>query len=376
MNVGYFFWGHLSDKLGEISRNTPDGNAWYSSSIIEHLLKQNHNVYGMSIDRDKDDFILFKDCIFNSFAKEQRIFAYSNINWISWNNNYSLANFPELDILLLEWRFPIKDRNTEESFDSINWQPDLRMQNNILSFYKNTNTKIIIFDLDYKITEDDEEYLSSFKNICIFETAKKVKVSKIKRISVEIPFWVKSQKILESKTILDNKNLVYIGSNYEREDSINKYIIPFSNKYPFTTWFYGNWRNYSEVVERIYTELKWRDIQYHNRVGHSDFYKIYNNALFCPLLAKKEYYENGFMTARIQECLYFGSIPIGMSEHNNINKYLPKEFIVDSSQDICNLVERYKNTTIEEKDEIRNNIWKNLEFMDVSYFVEKLFTSF
>lgn len=376
MNIGYFFWGHLSDKLGEISKNTPDGNAWYSSSIIEYLLKQNHTVYGMSIDRDKDDFTLFNTSIFNSFAKDERIFAYSNINWIFWNKDYSSANFPNLDILLLEWRFLIKDRNTEESFGSKNWQPDLRMQNNILSFYKNTNTKIIIFDLDYKITESDEEYLSSFKNLCIFETAKKTKISRLKRISVEIPFWIKSQTILPSKQLLNNKNLVYIGSNYEREESINKYIIPFSNKYPFTVWFYGNWRNYPEIIERIYTELKWRDIQYHSRVGHSDFYEIYNNALFCPLLAKKEYYNNGFMTARIQECLYFGAIPIGVSEHNSINKYLPSEFIVNSFEDICMLVKKYKNITIEEKDQIRNNIWKNLEFMDISYFIQKLFTSF
>lgn len=374
MNIGYFFWGHLTDKLGDISKNTPDGNAWYSSSIIYELNKRKHNVFGMSINRDKEDITEFglKKC-FNAFEQKKRISAYKSIDWVSWNDKYNSCNFPKLDILLIEWRFPIIGRNTEDNYNNNNWQPDLRMQNVLIDYYSKQNTKIIIFDLDYKITEEDEKLLlAKTKNILILETAIKTKKTLIERISIQIPFWMKSSKIKKCKKINISKNLVYIGSNYEREDSINKYIIPFSEKYPFTVLFYGNWRNYKEVTERIYCTLKWRDIQYHNRVGHIDFYNIYSDALCCPLLAKEEYYKNGFMTARIQECLYFGAIPIGVNSHEGIKKYLPKELIIQDSEDLEQIINKLKKLTKNERENYRKKLWKHLAFMDVSYFVDTL----
>jgi hypothetical protein len=376
MNIGYFFWGHLTDKLGEKTKNTPDGNAWYSSSIIYELHKRKHKIYGMSINRDKDDIEQFgiKKC-FSSFEQKKRIQAYNIINWVTWLTTYnSLASkWPRLDVLLLEWRFPIFGRNIVKDYYKESWQPDLKMQNILLDYYSKTNTKIIIFDLDYKLTSKDEDNLLKLtNNIVILETAKKPKFYKIKRYTVEIPFWIKNSKIKKSKENLLNKDLVYIGSNYEREETINKYIFPYSKKYPFCVWFYGNWRNYPEVVEKIYCDLKWRDIQYHFRVGHDNFYKIYGDSFVCPLLAKQEYYQNGFMTARIQECLYFGAIPIGFKEHFKIEQYLPKKLIAETDLDVEKIIKYLKSITVKQRNQLRKKLWKHLKFMDVKYFIDKI----
>ena len=137
-------------------------------------------------------------------------------------------------------------------------------------------------------------------------------------------------------------------------------------------WFYGNWRNYPDKYDELYSVLKWRDIQYHNRVGHSDFKEIYNDAVACPLLGKEEYFTRGFMTARIQECLYFGSIPIGFEEHYMIEKYLPKNLIVSENNNLENVISNIENMTINYRNDFRHSLWKNLEFMDCSIFVNNI----
>ena len=386
-NIGYYFFGHLGDKLTKKTKDTPDGNAWYSSCIIHECLLRSKNVYLLGLNRDKDDYIIYGDNIFNSFEKKKRLYAYNNVEWVNWNikNLQINARLPKLDILLLEWRFPISGRNTINSTIE-NFQPDLIMQEYILDYYKRTKTKVIIFDLDYKLTKEDEERLKKDfgDRITIFETSNRPKKNTISRISVEIPFWMNTTKIIKNKVINKDKELVYIGSNYEREETINKYIKPYSEDHPFTTWFYGNWKKYHNVYNRIINELGWDKINYCNRVGHIDFEKIYSDSIATPLLAKNEYYKRGFMTARIQECLYFGSVPIGFLDFYNINKYIPTLAdcikiggeLVDlkayTYKDLITYVNYLKNLSIKNRNKLRQKIWKKLEFMDVSYFVDKM----
>jgi len=363
MNIGYFFNGFLGDKLSEKSQDSPDGNAWYSSSIIYELLKKGHDVF-LFQDKDSEEYNNFSDKIFSSFEKEKRHKAYNES--IKLNND--INTWPNLDLILLEWRFPIPGRNTINDIDNPGFSPDLLIQNSIFEKY---NCPIIIFDLDYKITIEDEEKLKNRK-ICIFETASKIKKTPIKRYSVEIPFWLSDTKIIQNKEISKYKDLVYIGSRYERDEIIKEFLVPYSNKELFKVWFYGNWRKYPDKYDQLYIDLKWRDIQYHDRVGHSRFEEIYSDSLCCPLLAKDEYFNNGFMTARILECLYFGSIPIGFKNHFGIEKYLPQDLIAKDFADFYEKVQKIKKLNIIDRNLLRNNIWEHLEFMDVKNFVNKM----
>lgn len=369
MNIGYFFNGFLGDKLTEASKDTPDGNAWYSSSIIEHLIENNHNVFKLGIDKDKKEYSMFSSNIFSSFEKNKRLKAYlksKQVTWIFEKGNCFIENKPKLDLIILEWRFPIVGRNTKQDINTENFQYDLLMQEFILNNY---SCPIIVFDLDYKITLEDEEKLRN-RNVLIIETSNNPKKGILERMSIEIPFWVKSSNITQNKSISKYKDLVYIGSRYERDRCIQEYLIPYSEKELYKVWFYGNWRKYKDKYDELYTILNWRNIQYHDRVGHEHFNEIYSDSVACPLLAKDDYFHNGFMTARIQECLYFGSIPIGFKEHFKIEKYLPDELIVDSSDDLYNKIAKLKKMSITDRNNYRNKLWKHLEFMDVSNFIK------
>lgn len=371
MKIGYFFNGYLSDKVSEKSKDSPDGNAWYSSSIIEELMKQGHEVYLLGIDKDKEDYTQYGNLIFDSFEKEKRMIAYHDSKKVNWKFDKSICSItdaPDLDIILLEWRFPIPGRNTLDDIHIENFQYDLLMQNYILENY---NCPIIIFDLDYKISYADEQLLSKKDNIKIIETSVTPQKRLIPRISVNIPFWM-SADIIENTETSKYKDLVYIGSRYERDRSIQQYLVPYSNKELYAVWFYGNWRKYKDKYDELYIDLNWRNIQYHSRVGHTEFKEVYSDSLCCPLLAKDEYYKNGFMTARIQECLYFGSIPIGFKEHLGINKYLPEDLIAEDFEDFYNKVQQLKLLSLSERNKFRKQLWKNLQFMDVSIFVNTI----
>jgi hypothetical protein len=371
MKVGYFFNGYLSDKLSENSKDSPDGNAWYSSSIIEEILSRGDEVYLLGVDKDKVEYKEYKSNIFNSFEKKKRIFTYKNSKKVKWKFNKSGCLIKEnidFDLILLEWRFPIPGRNTIDDIKKQGFQYDLLMQEYILEKY---DCPIIIFDLDYKLTIEDEQKLKDKKNITIFETAVKPIQRILPRVSIDIPFWM-SSRIIQNKEISKYKDIVYIGSRYERDRSIQEYLIPYSNKELFKVWFYGNWRKYPDKYDELYFEMNWKNIQYHNRIGHSEFKQIYSDSLCCPLRAKDEYYKNGFMTARIQECLYFGSIPIGFKEHYGIEKYLPESLIALNSEDFYNKVQQLKKLTIKERNIFRQQLWDNLEFMDVKYFVNEI----
>ena len=55
--VGYFYWGFLGDKKFRNGKevSTPDGNAFYSWSIISELQKRGYDV-ALYLDQDKEGY--------------------------------------------------------------------------------------------------------------------------------------------------------------------------------------------------------------------------------------------------------------------------------------------------------------------------------
>ena len=140
MKTIYNFWGHLSDKIGISS---PDGNATYSPWIINELITRGHKVY-CGIDRDKASVEKYGRDAFASFSQDKRWKVYNQIEFLDFDN------LPEdVDTLLLEWRFKTKDNQLSKN--DKNYSPDLELQNKLLDFYSNKDTKVIIMDLDYPL---------------------------------------------------------------------------------------------------------------------------------------------------------------------------------------------------------------------------------
>lgn len=374
MRIGYSFWGFLGDvkldKLGnEIS--APDGNATYSWSIIWEAQQRGYDVICLQENRDKWAYDSKGADIFSSFSKQKRADAYLD-------SIEAVSRYPELDVLLVEWRFPIPGRNCIEDHTTgkyilpedpktgkclEGYQPDLLRQTRLLEHYKTKNTKIILWDLDHKITLKDEE---TWLPDAIFETSVVPLELKVKRTRVEPPFIISD--LLQHPTIPSDpkRKMVYIGSRYERDDVIEKWIKPASERFPGEVEFHGNWLKTINECKKL-----WPDVSYHDRCTVKDFHKIYSTASICPLLAKKSYLDSGFITPRVWEAILFGTVPVGLGSAKGIEQYT-EIYAEDSYELSCFSELLSRSTTQNVREAIRKSNAEKLEFMDAKHFVDKI----
>lgn len=401
MKIGYSFWGYLGDIKYDLQGNvasTPDGNAFYSWSIIYKLIEDGHKVYGIMPDRDYSAFCHKSENgkhLFDSWCTEQRKGAYFCMGNIWDNNNFIaldsydtirrmvrdnqlygyIASFlDKVDIVLHEWRMPIPGRNIALSDeDYVHYQPDLDIQNCILKYFgEHPEKKLIIFDLDYKLDVNELNKLpGGGNNIYIFELGYKLSSKYPNAYHVEIPFdfrYINEFSIPgEDWNSSPYNNLVYVGNRYERDWCIDKYIPTEINGVKV----YGNWCESGRDSKE-----RWPNIKFGNRVQTADMSSIYGNSKATILLAKKEYLENSFMTARILEAIFYGSVPLFIEEYGKetIEKYAGKlapYLTVKSKADVIDCVYALEDDDLRIK--TIKYLREHLKFMDVENFVNKIY---
>lgn len=383
MKIGYSYWGFLGDmKFGDdrTLASTPDGNAFYSWSIILELQKRGHDVYQMMPDRDLNgSMILGDDILFQSWAKDKRKSAYENM--VKMFNTKDASELGELgvfagwdeehcddiDLVLHEWRMEIPGRNTEDVRASYGWQPDLFFQNCLIDYCIKHDIKMVIFDLDYKLTEEYvEELINRGLDFNVFELGNKWSDKKW-ATKVYIPFDFKSIYEFKPKGFVSDK-LVYVGNRYERDWCIDKYIPTDLDGVAV----YGNWDEGGRD-----SKTRWPGIDFRHRLQTCEMHDVYSNSASTILLAKRDYCEFEFMTARIVEALFYCSVPLFIEEYGDelIEKFAggAAKYLTVSSVDDVKKKSSELFTNCVMRCTIINSMRERLEkFMDVRFFVDKL----
>ncbi len=364
--VGYFYWGYLGDKKFDKNGNevsTPDGNAFYSWSIIKALQDAGNGVYLFS-DRDAVGYNILDKELFASFAQDARYNAWINaLIPIEIDDVTTIYN--KLSYAIVEWRWEIPGRNDEQT--KLNnpsvYQPDLEMMKNIISRCKDNNVPVVVFDLDYKLTEAD---IKKYGIEYVIELGNKWSNSNIvKSCTVQIPFDFTYINEFDIKMSDFSSDVVYIGNRYERDWCIDKYL-------PAGTVVHGNWLEPGHGDP----QNEWPHLEFRKRVNASEIMKPYNDAVATVLLAKKEYCDMGFMTARIQEAIFYGTVPLFISEYGpaTIITYAGKYaniLTVNNKDDVSRVVEDLKRNP-ELRKEIILYLRKHLRFMDSKFFVNDI----
>ena len=391
MRIGYSYWGFLGDRKYDSEGNilsTPDGNAFYSWSIINKFIEDGHQVIGIMPDRDEPGFRFEGVNLFSSWCKMSRSNAYMSMNHLEYGDFFDIENrdilskdaikalwdmyhVNEFDVIIHEWRMPIIGRNTAMDKDSENWQPDLFIQDALIEYCRSNNIKLIIFDLDYKIPKDVvEDFVYVTNNMYIFELGTKWSSLAYETDGrcrkVYIPFDFRFMNLFKLKSKFTD-DIVYVGNRYERDWCIDKYLKDVPGVKVFGNWLEG----------QRHSEKEWPTINFGKRLQTSDMHDAYSNSATTILLAKREYCENGFMTARILEAIFYGCVPLFIEEYGEdvISLYagcFADELTVRNSEDVIKKIKRFKEDVIY-RNKVIEYLRVYLTFMDVGCFTRNLY---
>ena len=375
MNIGYGFWGFLGDKKFNKDKqeiSTPDGNAFYSWSIIK-ALEENNKVFSLMPDRDKYGFEKLSSILFKAWAMEDRLNAYedmirtiedSDIEKIIETRKLITKHLEQtkLDLVIWEWRWKIPGRNTEEDIGTENFQPDLVLQDLWLNYCKENKIPVIVFDLDYKLTLEDIEKYNVYGVIELGNKWQNLEIAKHKRINIPFDFaHIHDLEIKEPEDLL-----VYIGNRYERDWCIDKYIPEDVEGIVV----HGNWLESNRDSAQV-----WPKIKFAKRLQTNEMYEAYSKAAVTPLLAKKEYCEQGFMTARIIEAVFYGCVPLFIEEYQDCKKYIPEDLrpylIIHDKTEVLQAAMFFKDHP-EIRKKVIEEMREHLKFMDCKNFVEDI----
>lgn len=391
---GYSYWGFLGDTKMDKDGNllsTPDGNAFYSWSIIRQLQKDGFIVTQVMPDRDRDGFDYvrnIKDRTYFDWAKTDKCTAYVEMQrdmyydidkeWYEVTKDMLFGiwdhyKLDECEFILHEWRMCISGRNDEQSRGK-GWQPDYFIQNCLIEYCRTRDVRLIIFDLDYKIDIFDFTRMYEMGvDVSVLELGDKWtpleadrKVNRFRK--VYIPFdWNHIDDFSINPTPVDD--MVYVGNRYERDWCIDKYI---PNCLGRKITVYGNWNEGGRD-----SETRWPNIHFGRRIQTSDMRTVYSNSLVTILLAKKEYCRYHFMTARIIEAIFYGTVPLFIAEYgaDTIKEYAGKYAMlltVHNSNEVLQRIDYFRNN-LKERYIIIEYLRRKLKFMDVKNFVKVLY---
>ncbi len=357
MRIGYLFRGFLGDvkldrELVEVS--TPDGNSTYSWCIEHEFNRRRHQLIPLGSNLDAPGAGSLGEGLFASFSQEKRAASYERMLRRGWAH-LSDRRFPELDAVLIEWRWPIPGRNTPTDRGSPSFQNDLERQGDVLREYSSRGTPIVVWDLDHKLMEEDERHWG----FDVIETAVQPRRDHVR---VEPPCVTSELLQFDIDGRMPTYHLGYIGSRYERDETIDRWIAPITPPNTHRAKFWGKWEPEAEVRTR------WPGIKFSGRIGVRGFWDAYSRVAAVPILAKQSYYDCGFMTPRPAEAVMFGSVPIGLSGHTGVEGYVPR--VVHSPEELLEAATYYRTMSPIRRRVLREEAAHTLYRTDVRGFAD------
>ena len=261
MKVGYSYWGFLGDYKFDEDKDlvsTPDGNAFYSSSIIHSMQQAGYEVIQVMPDRDMPGYDSMRDFLFSSWGTKMRSVAYRKMthNYVKKQPDWTLSDYfsmlekfwdvsglQDAKFILHEYRFCIEGRNDPASFEhgEYGFQPDYMIQLALFNYCIKHGVFIYIFDLDYKLDEATLDKLKAdglkFK---VVELGNKWAYRGDEALRVQIPFdWGVMLAEADTHSVFSKtKSICYVGNRYERDETVYKYLDPIGN-----VDIYGKWLN-------------------------------------------------------------------------------------------------------------------------------------
>ena len=324
MRIGYSFWGFLGPGITD----TPDGGRSHRRTLIDALLASGHQIVFLQPNRDRDE-------------------AATELPYV-WES----TGLPDIDVLMLEWRWPIPGRNTTPC-GALGHTCDLHRQSALVNFYTWAGLPTILWDKDRQLPADDP--LRSMANVTICEAALHPSPG-----AVSLLFPVSDQALDAAdpqalSTARRSHRLTYVGNQYDRDACFDAYFAPAALAHP------------GHLVAGKWTDTSlWPHVTFIGRVPFTQVADLYRASLTTILLLPDRHLASGQMTQRLFEAVLAGCLPLCPAEFRSADQFLPKELIVSSGAEAATLVSHLAAALDQERADLLTHCLEGLDLMRVT----------
>ncbi|MFF1676133.1 hypothetical protein ACFVYG_08880 [Streptomyces sp. NPDC058256] len=293
MKIGYSFWGFLGKGI----TNTPDGGRSHRRPLIDALIARRHEIVFLQANRDH---LEAGDALDDAYA-----FDYGT---------------PDIDVLFLEWRWPIQGRNTT-SCGTEGHTCDLHRQAELLQHYTtHRKVPIVIWDKDRQLQADNPWRRTSGVAVC--EAALDPTPG-----AHRLLFPVDDQRLAQADPNLLARQpremaLGYVGNQYDRDEQFDHFFAPAAAC--FEHQVAGKWTQTG----------RWPHICFLGRIPFEDAHRLYSGTLATLLLLPERYAAVGQMTQRIFEAVLAGCLPLAPASIRQVNQFVPEDLVVTSGSHV------------------------------------------
>ncbi|SDG84078.1 hypothetical protein SAMN05421505_108213 [Sinosporangium album] len=294
VKIGYSFWGFLGPGITD----TPDGGRSHRRPFLDGIRGAGHDLVLLQPDRDRHE------------AGDGEAGAYYQFD----------DAFPDLDVLFLEWRWPIPGRNTTDCATP-GHTCDLHRQNQLIDHYLHRlGVPTIIWDKDRRLSAEDE--LRHHRGVTVCEAALLPTPGATTLLFPLDDVLLAAADPVELATRTRPYPLCYVGNQYDRDEMFDAYFAPAAAHLPHQVA--GKWQN----------TRRWPHVKFRGRVPFEQVTRIHDQSLATVLLLPDRYAAAAQMTQRLFEAVLAGCLPLAPATIARVADFVPEPLIVRTGQDV------------------------------------------
>lgn len=300
MLIGYSFWGFLGPGVAD----TPDGGRSHRRTLIDGLRCRGHDLIFLQPNRDLTE-------------------AGHDLT-----GHYQFdSGLPEIDVLFLEWRWPIPGRNTTEC-GTPGHTCDLHRQRELLDHYTCHGVRTIVWDKDRQQRIDDP--VRALGHVVTCEAAlypSRDAASLLFPVADAVLDTADPQALAAHTRDLD---LAYVGNQYDRDEAFDCFFAPAAAQHHHLVA--GKWTS----------TARWPRIRFAGRVPFTEVPHIYGRAVTTMLLLPERYAVAGQMTQRVIEAVTAGCLPLTPDSIRSAEAFAPRELHIADGEHAAGMITRLR----------------------------------
>ncbi len=291
MLIGYSCWGFLGDGIID----TPDGGRSHRRPLVDGLRDRGHEIVFLQPNRD---LVEAGDDLTGSYH---------------WD-----AGLPDIDALMLEWRWPIAGRNTTPC-SSPGHICDLHRQQQLLDRYTAPGIPTLLWDKDRQLAPGDP--LRRLANVAVAEPALCPSPGAVSLLFPVADTVLDAADPAALAALPRDLPLVYVGNQYDRDDAFDRYFVPASSRHAHVVA--GKWPDTQH----------WPEVNFIGRVGFPSGQALHRRAVATVLLLPDRYAQIGHMTQRLFEAVLAGCLPLTPISIRDAARFTPTELHISDGAD-------------------------------------------